>query len=408
MSYRFPAEFSRQARVMMASSTYQSFRRCWPVNDVKLAMCAELLKSESVLFLVNSTDEADAFRRDLSARGVDLCRLECRVVPHSDHWVRDVGGTFVLDAAGKLNVIQWKFDGYGYNSHMCEADRASFVHDAGLAARVAASLSLPLVPVDLVCEGGNLHVNGQGLVMATERGLLDQNPQKSKKEIEELIHGALGTSKLLWLPEVLASDVHAVKLSPFRFGGNEWVTAMGVNHVDELAVFCSPDTVLLPEITDEELREAQEAQDPTAAISRRALDKALEVLLANNLNVVRVPEPGPIIVELTPQDAMYGVLASFAAHEPNKWRGTALFAEGKPVKHLMAASYMNFLVANDVCLVPRFYKTGRDARLQEKDEKFRATIELLFAPRRVAQIDVDALAVGGGGMHCISQQIPQA
>jgi agmatine deiminase len=289
---------------------------------------------------------------------------------------------------------------------MGEADRASFVHDAGLAARVAASLSLPVVPVELVCEGGNVHVNGQGLVMATERGLLDQNPALTRKEIEALIHGALGTSKLLWLPEVLASDVHTVKLTPFRMG-NEWVTAMGVNHVDELAVFCSADTVLLPEVTDEELREAHEAHDPTAAISRRALDKALEVLLANKLNVVRVPEPGPIVVELTPDDPMYGVLASFAAHEP-KWRGAALFAEGKPVKHLMAASYMNFLVANDVCLVPRFFKTGRDARLREKDERFRATIERLFAPRRVAQIDVDALAVGGGGMHCISQQIPQA
>ena len=62
--------------------------------------------------------------------------------------------------------------------------------------------------------------------------------------------------------------------------------------------------------------------------------------------------------------------------------------------------------ASQLVLVPKFYKPGRDPSLVAKDEAFRQTIANAYPGRRVAQIDVDAVLAGGGGMHCISQQIP--
>lgn len=403
-----PAEVSRQARVMLASSVYPSFRKCWPVHETKLTMVRELLQSESVLFLVNSVQEGEQFATDLRARGCtseQLKRFDARVVEHSDHWVRDYGGTFVRDAEGKQRVLQFKFDGYNYNSFLSAEERAPFVHDALVAERVAAALELPCQNVPLVCEGGNIHVNGSDAVIATTVGLLNQNPSLTRSEVEAILNGALGTSRVIWLPSVLASDAHAVLVSPFTIGG-ELVTGMGVNHSDEMVAWVNVHTVLLPEVTEGEVAAATAVGDPTAAISRAALEEAHAVLRANQLDVVRVPEPGSIIVELTPEDTMYQLLRAFAEQSP-QWRGASMFEGGRPIKHLLAASYMNFVVANHVCLVPKFFKPGRDEALRAKDETFRETIERLYAPRRVVQIDVDALAAGGGGMHCITQQIPE-
>ena len=74
---------------------------------------------------------------------------------------------------------------------------------------------------------------------------------------------------------------------------------------------------------------------------------------------------------------------------------------------VLPASYMNFVVANGVVLVPRFFKPGRAPALEAKDAAFKATIEACYPGRRVVQVDVDALVVGGGGMHCITQHIPR-
>lgn len=392
---------------MLASSIYPSFRQCWPVHATKLRMVRELLRTESVLFLVNSAAEGEQFANDLRACGCssdELARFDARVVEHSDHWVRDYGGTFVRDHAGQLHVVQFQFDGYNYNSYLSAEERAPFVHDGALAERVAARLGLPCHNVPLVCEGGNIHVNGSGVVIATTVGLLDQNPALSRADVEARLHGALGTTRVVWLPSVLANDVHAVLRSPYTIGG-ELVTAMGVNHADEMVAWVDEHTVLLPEVSEAEVAAADAAGDPTAAINRRALEEACAVLRANQIDVVRVPEPGAIVVELTPDDTMYQLLRAFAAQSP-QWRGAPMFASGQPIKHLLAASYMNFVVANHVCLVPAFFKPGRDESLRVKDEAFRDTIARLFAPRRVVQIDVDSLAAGGGGMHCITQQIP--
>jgi agmatine deiminase len=38
----------------------------------------------------------------------------------------------------------------------------------------------------------------------------------------------------------------------------------------------------------------------------------------------------------------------------------------------------------------------------------RETFEAIFPDRRVLQVPIDNIAVGGGGIHCITQQEPAA
>lgn len=40
------------------------------------------------------------------------------------------------------------------------------------------------------------------------------------------------------------------------------------------------------------------------------------------------------------------------------------------------------------------------------DEKARALLEQLYPGRDVVQLDIDAIAAGGGGIHCVTNQCP--
>jgi agmatine deiminase len=41
-----------------------------------------------------------------------------------------------------------------------------------------------------------------------------------------------------------------------------------------------------------------------------------------------------------------------------------------------------------------------------EDARARAAVEKAFPDRKVVQLDVRAIEVGGGGIHCITQQQP--
>ena len=63
------------------------------------------------------------------------------------------------------------------------------------------------------------------------------------------------------------------------------------------------------------------------------------------------------------------------------------------------STYMNYYVCNGAVIAPRFGDTNADAAA-------RLVLEGLFPGREVVQIDIDALAAGGGGIHCATQQQP--
>ncbi len=63
-------------------------------------------------------------------------------------------------------------------------------------------------------------------------------------------------------------------------------------------------------------------------------------------------------------------------------------------------SHMNFYIANDCVLVPITTKRA-------EDERPLGILREVFATRKVIGIDSNVLAEGGGGIHCITQQVPK-
>ena len=65
----------------------------------------------------------------------------------------------------------------------------------------------------------------------------------------------------------------------------------------------------------------------------------------------------------------------------------------------LAASYANFYVVNGGVIFPTF----GDAN----DERARKTLEEAFPTRRVVGIYAREILLGGGNIHCITQQVPR-
>jgi agmatine deiminase len=68
--------------------------------------------------------------------------------------------------------------------------------------------------------------------------------------------------------------------------------------------------------------------------------------------------------------------------------------DGQPV----AVSYLNFYLANGAAIVP---VSGAAS-----DEEALAIIGAAFPGRQVVPVSGAVLAFGGGGPHCITQQVP--
>ena len=64
----------------------------------------------------------------------------------------------------------------------------------------------------------------------------------------------------------------------------------------------------------------------------------------------------------------------------------------------LAASYVNFYIANHSIVMPGFG--------DPQDEKAKKVLQDLFPGREVVQIYTRDILIGGGNIHCITQQIP--
>jgi agmatine deiminase len=100
------------------------------------------------------------------------------------------------------------------------------------------------------------------------------------------------------------------------------------------------------------------------------------------LNVTRMPMPGPLF--RSDEEA-----AGIAAHEGTRAR---------PAGERLAASYVNFYAANGGVVMPLLDPRTDDAAADR--------LKRLFPDRRVVGVPAREILLGGGGIHCITQQIP--
>ncbi|MFM1885551.1 MAG: hypothetical protein RL026_708 [Pseudomonadota bacterium] len=281
-----------------------------------------------------------------------------RVVEMSsnDAWMRDTGPTCVVDDSGEVRGVDWQFNAWG---GLEGGLYFPWDQDDLVARKVLEIEACDRYRAPLVLEGGSIHVDGQGTVLVTEECLLNRNrnPALSREQVEAQLRAYLGVSSVVWLGAGVVEDETD-------------------GHIDNLACFVRPGEVCLT-WTDNR-------RDPQWRVSQDAYERLMDARDARGrrFKVHKLPQPGPLV--MTAGEAA-GVLARDRA-KPR--RGGAR----------LAGSYANFYIANGGVVVPLL-----DPRT---DEAALALLRKLFRDREVVGVPAREILLGGGNIHCITQQIP--
>jgi agmatine deiminase len=329
--------------------------------------------------------------RYLSRFGADTSRITFHLRSRRWFWLRDPGPFFLKGTDGGLSIADFGWNMYGVDlaKPSSPATRASGSVDV----EIAHELRIPVAASRAVLEGGGYESNGDGVLMAIAATARQRNPGMSLRAIEREYLRLTGAHKLIWLKRSPLTDFWVTK----PLVGN-YLTRGANGHVDELARFVDPHTIVLADIPA-----AERNANPLNRIDARILDENYRALKAatdvhgRHFRVIRVPNPDLRL--LSSKHAVGGPKADAAYL-------AAGFKKGDTVIDVPASSYMNFFVSNGVVLVPRYWRPGMPAYQRERDASVAARFRELFPSRRIVQIDPISINWFGGGMHCITQQEP--
>jgi len=283
-------------------------------------------------------------------------RVRVVEMSHNDCWMRDVGPTFVVDTRGAVRGVDWHFNAWG---GLQGGLYFPWDQDDLVAAKVLEIEACDRYRAPIVNEGGAIHVDGEGTALVTEECLLNvnRNPLLSRERVEGCLRDYLGVSKVIWLGKGVFNDETD-------------------GHIDNLACFARPAQVCLT-WTDNK-------RDPQHPISLDAWERLNDESDARGrrLKVTRLPMPGPLV--MSAKEAS-GVIAR---------EGTKTRTAGER----LAASYVNFYIANGGVVMPLL-----DSRA---DRVAARRLKRLFPERRVVGVPAREILLGGGNIHCSTQQLP--
>jgi agmatine deiminase len=349
--YRMPGEFEPHAGSWMA---WPERPDTWRLGAKPAQACfaevAEAIAGSEPVTMAVSDAQFEHCRSVLSAA--------VRVVEIStdDAWMRDIGPSFVVNHAGGRRGVDWRFNAWG------GLDGGLYFpwdRDERVAHKVLEIEGAGRYRASIVLEGGSIHVDGEGTVLTTEECLLNpnRNPSLSREQIEQALCAYLGAEKVLWLGSGVYNDETD-------------------GHIDNLACFVRPGVVLLTYTDDE--------SDPQHEISRDALTRLQSATDARGraLEVIQIPSPGPSTI--TEEEA--GGVDAVAGTKP------------RCAGQRLAASYVNFHLGSSRIVFPLL-----DSRYDEQ------AVEVLrgcFPEREIVGVPAREILLGGGNIHCITQQVP--
>ena len=288
---RLPAEWEPQDGVLLAWPHADSDWR--PYLDAVQPVFTEIVRAVTRFELaVIAAPDPEGVRGMLATSGVDLERVRIHPVETNDTWARDFGPIGVQEDGSPL-LLNFGFNGWGLK-FASDLDNRINRRLQGLGVWRA-----ELATVGLILEGGSLESDGRGTILTTEECLLNdnRNPHLSRAELEEELHGLLGSDRFLWLANgYLAGDDTD-------------------SHVDTLARLCPDDTIAYVACDDP----ADEHYPALAAMAEEI--RAFRTRDGRPYRTIALPWPAPRFDE----------------------EGTRL-----------PATYANFLVVNGAVLVPTY------------------------------------------------------
>lgn len=210
-------------------------------------------------------------------------------------------------------------------------------HDDTIGDEIAQAAGAKIEAHPFILEGGAIEQNGAGTILTTRQCVLNPNRNKGWDEqtATEALKKAFGARRICWLDDGLMND-HTD------------------GHIDNIARFVSENHVVCPAPFGDD--------DPNTTLYK-TMAAALNDM---GFEVTQIPSPGKI----TDAD-----------------------------DEIIPASHMNFIITNDVVVVPTYGAGSTDEAV--------SMIADLFPGRKTIGLPSTAILSGGGSFHCITQQEPQ-
>jgi agmatine deiminase len=354
-NYRFPGEFEKQQAIWMQwpSEIYNTNDQ--PVNPVIINVIKALNPYIRVNLIARSKVEILQIKNLFNTKGFSGSHVHFYIVNHRSIWARDVGPIFVKDRHNRLHVVN-----FGFNNYSRGGD-PEYIYQEGQIDKITARLlKLSVIDTNLISEGGAIESNGKGTLMVTASVICKRNPQLTKVQIEKEYQRVLGVRKVVWLKKGLAED--------------DQITS---GHINELARFADPHTVLLARVLPQERYRNRISQDSYLRLKEnyRILKNSTDQD-GKPFRIIRIPMP------------------------------PTLYGETDYMGNMLLRSYLNFVITNRAVLMQTYWKPGRSKILRITEDRVKNIFRSVFPGRKIIGIDAENVNLWGGGIHCITQHMP--
>lgn len=345
---------------------FESHKGCWmvwpertdnwryggkPAQKAFVEVAEAIAKYEDMTMCVSG-------RQYQTAREALSDKIRVVEMSNDDSWMRDIGPTFVVNDKGMVRGVDWCFNAWG---GLVDGLYFPWDKDDLVASKVCDIENLDYYRLEnFILEGGSIHSDGDGTAIVTEACLLHEsrNPHMTKEEIENTLKEYLGVEKVLWLP-------HGIYLDETN------------EHVDNIVHYCAPGVLVLAWTDDE--------NDPQYPFSKAAYDYLLNETDAKGrkLKIHKIHIPNEVLITKEESEGVDSVDGTLPRMEGDR----------------QAASYANFYIANGAVILPLFEDAVYDKMAIE-------TLKEVFPDREIVGIYAREIILGGGNIHCITQQQP--
>lgn len=351
--FHMPAEWASQSQVWMIWPERPDNWRLGgkPAQAAHVTLARAIARFEPVTVAVSAAQYENARAR------LDVPNIRLVEMSSDDAWMRDTGPSFVINDQGEVRGVDWGFNAWGgFEGGLY----SPWQRDDQVARKVLEMERLARYRTEgFVLEGGSIHVDGEGTVITTEECLLNRNrnPHMDRAQIEAILGDYLNVSKVVWLPDGLFNDETD-------------------GHVDNFCCYVRPGEVLLAWTDDPENPNYSRCQAALRVLETTTDAKGRAFI------VHKMPIPGPL----------------FATEEECDGVDIAAGSQHRDPSVRLAGSYVNFLIVNGGIIAPSFGEATDDAA--------RAILQQVFPEHEVVFVPGRELLLGGGNIHCLTQQQP--
>ena len=350
--FRMPGEFEEHKGTWMLwptrTDTWRSGAK--PAQRVYIEVAKAISQFEPVTMCV----KADQYE---NARALLPPNIRIVEISSNDAWMRDIGPTFVKNDKGEVRGVDWGVNTWGgldeglYFPWDLDLLVKQKVMDIEQISRYDAT--------DIIIEGGAITVDGEGTLITTEQCVLNPNRNRnlSKKEMEDKLIEYLNVEKIIWLKDGLVGDETD-------------------GHVDEVVFFVRPGEVAMGWTDDQNHPQYEVLQDAYKRLSEATDAKGRKL----KINKIQMPKQ----ISLSEAESMEIDYSRFSYNRsPNL---------------TFISTYINCYLCNGGVVLPTFN--------DPQDEHAIAAFQKMFPDRKIVTVNTREISVGGGNIHCITQQQP--